>query len=62
VINETAAAKDRSWMYLDTCQETADMRQQPRDDRYPSLVKPVSHAMKPNGMEARVGEQDFDAV
>jgi hypothetical protein len=62
VINEATAADGRTRMYLDTGQETTKVREKPGNDWYLPLMKPVSYAVKPDGMKARIGQKDLDAI
>ena len=59
VIDEEAAPDGGSRMNLDPGEEAADLREHPRHQRHAPPVQAVRHAVRQDGVEARVAEEDF---
>ena len=59
VVDKHASSYIRTGMYLNTCQHSAEVRDQPPQKEQPPSPQSVGHTMHPDGVQARVTEQYF---
>src|SRR5436190_21832211 len=59
VVDKEATPNPRTGVNLNSCKESADLRDYARYQRYLTQIQPVCQPVQQNGMEARITQNDF---